>query len=81
MSRAKEWTEDVEDAYRLQEAGYRDEREALSLGHPPIERWPGGAPLGCVRACVRASERACERPSGRGRVVAFEPAASRRCGN
>ncbi|KAL1526808.1 hypothetical protein AB1Y20_015501 [Prymnesium parvum] len=42
MVRAKEWNENVEDAYRLQEAGYRDVHEALSLGHPPIERWPGG---------------------------------------
>lgn len=42
MARAKEWTEEVEDSYRLQEAGYKDEREALALGHPPIERWPDG---------------------------------------
>ena len=39
MMRAKEWSPEVEHAYRLQEAGYRDEAEALGLGHPPIERW------------------------------------------
>ena len=38
--RAREWSIDVENAYRLQEAGYRDEREALELGHPPVEYWP-----------------------------------------
>ena len=46
-TRAREWTAEVEDAYRLQEAGYKDEREALSLGHPPLERWP--APCGFIR--------------------------------
>ena len=57
MTRAKEWSAEVEDAYRLQEAGYKDEREALSLGHPPIERWPGGefcdgrVVLVCRREC------------------------------
>ena len=40
MARAREWTTEVENQYRLQEAGYRDETEALSLGHPPVERWP-----------------------------------------
>ena len=40
MVRAREWSDEVEEAYRFQEAGYRDEREALALGHPPIERWP-----------------------------------------
>jgi hypothetical protein len=40
MSRAREWTIDVENAFRLQEAGFRDEDEARSLGHPPLERWP-----------------------------------------
>jgi hypothetical protein len=43
--RAKEWSVDVENAYRLQEAGYRDEHEALSLGHPPLEYWPTEPPL------------------------------------
>ena len=47
---AAEWTAEVENAYRLQEAGYRDEREALSLGHPPIERWP--EPIGFIRKLV-----------------------------
>ena len=36
MTRAKEWSEEVEDAYRLQEAGYKDEREALA--RPPANR-------------------------------------------
>ena len=49
MTRAKEWSPEVEDAYRLQVAGYKDEGEALSLGHPPIERWPDG---GFVRKLV-----------------------------
>jgi hypothetical protein len=43
--RAKEWSVEVENAYRLQEAGYRDEHEALSLGHPPLEYWPTEPPL------------------------------------
>ena len=50
MTRAREWSHAAEDAYRLQEAGYRDEREALSLGHPPIERWP--EPVGFIRKLV-----------------------------
>ena len=49
MVRAREWSDEVEEAYRFQEAGYRDEREALALGHPPIERWPD---LGLVRKLV-----------------------------
>ena len=52
MVRAKEWNEAVEDQYRLQEVGYKDEREALSLGHPTIERWPGGAPPPSPRLCL-----------------------------
>ena len=40
MARAKEWDETVENAYRLQEAGYRDLAEARSLGHPEPELWP-----------------------------------------
>ena len=50
MSRAREWSAEVEDAYRLQEAGYRDETEAVSLGHPPIERWP--PPVGFIRKLI-----------------------------
>lgn len=49
MMRAKEWNVEVENAYRLQEAGYRDETEATALGHPPVERWPD---LGFVRKLV-----------------------------
>ena len=44
MVRAKEWNGAVENAYRLQEAGYKDEHEARSLGHPPLEYWPPKAP-------------------------------------
>ena len=40
IARAKEWNVEVENAYRLQEAGYQDETDALSQGRPPIERWP-----------------------------------------
>ena len=39
MERARVWSEEVEDAYRLQEAGYRDEVELLACGQPPAERW------------------------------------------
>ena len=45
LVRAKEWSVEVENAYRLQEAGYRDEHEALSLGHPALEYWPTEPPL------------------------------------
>ena len=40
MQRAKTWTADVEDAFRLQEAGYRSLQEMRSLGLPEPERWP-----------------------------------------
>ena len=40
MQRARAWSALVENAYRLQEAGYKDEHEAMQLGHDPIERWP-----------------------------------------
>jgi hypothetical protein len=49
MARAREWGPEVEDAYRFQVAGYKDEAEALALGHAPIERWPDG---GFVRKLV-----------------------------
>ncbi|XP_065826942.1 meiosis-expressed gene 1 protein-like [Oscarella lobularis] len=41
MSRPKRWNEDVEEAYRFQLAGFRDERDYLS--HNPrttVDRWP-----------------------------------------
>ena len=40
MQRAKTWTPDVEDAFRLQEAGYRSLLELRSLGLSEPERWP-----------------------------------------
>ena len=49
MLRAREWTPAVENAFRLQEAGYRDEREALAAGHPPVERWPAEDGEGPIR--------------------------------
>ena len=43
MSRAKAWSPEVENAFRLQEAGYRDEKELVAVGvSEPIERWPSG---------------------------------------
>jgi hypothetical protein len=42
MERAKVWSEEVEEVYRLQEAGYRDEAELLACAQPPPERWPNG---------------------------------------
>ncbi|XP_045568395.1 meiosis expressed gene 1 protein homolog isoform X2 [Salmo salar] len=35
MSRAKRWTDEVENLYRFQQAGYRDELE-----YKQIDRWP-----------------------------------------
>ena len=49
MTRAREWNAEVEDAYRMQEAGYKDESDAIALGHAPIERWPDG---GFIRKLV-----------------------------
>lgn len=46
MERAKVWSDEVEDAYRLQEAGYRDIHELLGLGQPEPERW---APSGFIK--------------------------------
>lgn len=40
MKRAKAWSPEVEDAFRLQEAGYRGVAEMVALGLPPPERWP-----------------------------------------
>ena len=42
MSRAKQWTPAVENAFRLQEAGYRGVEELLALGLPEPERWENG---------------------------------------
>ena len=39
MTRAKQWSAEVEEAFRLQEAGYRGLPELLALGLPEPERW------------------------------------------
>ena len=60
MVRAREWSAEVEDAYRLQEAGYKDEHEAIALGHPPVERW---ADAGFIRKLVTRESLGKETPS------------------
>jgi len=40
MTRPKLWSPEVEDAFRLSEAGYRGIPELLLLGLPEPERWP-----------------------------------------
>lgn len=42
MSRPKVWSEDVENLYRFQLAGYRDELEyrAFHQSDLPVDRWP-----------------------------------------
>jgi hypothetical protein len=40
MTRAKQWSPEVEEAFRLSEAGYRGLAELLAMGLPPPERWP-----------------------------------------
>ncbi|KAM8739678.1 meiosis expressed gene 1 protein homolog [Acanthopagrus latus] len=41
MKRAKEWTAEVENLFRFQQAGYRDELEYLQFKHGVmIEKWP-----------------------------------------
>jgi hypothetical protein len=39
MKRAKAWSVEVEEAFRLQEAGYRSLQELLALGADQPERW------------------------------------------
>ena len=39
MHRARIWSHEVEDQFRLQMAGYRDLQELLLLGEEPPERW------------------------------------------
>ena len=43
MQRARAWSAEVEDAFRLQMAGYRDLQELLLLGEPVPERWDDGS--------------------------------------
>ncbi|XP_067283471.1 meiosis expressed gene 1 protein homolog isoform X1 [Pseudorasbora parva] len=40
MSRAKQWTGEVENLYRFQQAGYRDELEYRQIQQVEIDRWP-----------------------------------------
>uniref|UniRef100_A0A8C6U4N1 Meiosis/spermiogenesis associated 1 n=1 Tax=Neogobius melanostomus TaxID=47308 RepID=A0A8C6U4N1_9GOBI len=41
MSRAKVWTTEVENLFRFQQAGYRDELEYLQIKHGAlIDKWP-----------------------------------------
>ncbi|KAK2832210.1 hypothetical protein Q7C36_015672 [Tachysurus vachellii] len=40
MSRARMWTDDVENLYRFQQAGYRDELEYRQIKQMEIDRWP-----------------------------------------
>lgn len=45
MRRARVWSAEVEDAFRLQMAGYRDLQELLLLGESMPERWDDGGGL------------------------------------
>ncbi|XP_057311872.1 meiosis expressed gene 1 protein homolog isoform X2 [Hydractinia symbiolongicarpus] len=38
--RPKRWDEEVEEAYRFQLAGYRDEKEYLEIKKDGVDRWP-----------------------------------------
>jgi len=40
MKRAKRWSDEVEDAFRFQAAGYRDEIEYKRVHQADAERWP-----------------------------------------
>ncbi|KAM3858892.1 meiosis expressed gene 1 protein homolog [Diretmus argenteus] len=41
MSRAKEWTAEVENLYRFQQAGYRDELEYRQIKYGAlVDKWP-----------------------------------------
>lgn len=40
MKRAKKWSEEVENAFRFQTAGYRDEIEYKKFHNYEAERWP-----------------------------------------
>ena len=40
MTRAKHWSPEVEDAFRLQEAGFKGLPDLKGLGLDPPERWP-----------------------------------------
>ncbi|KAK3726629.1 hypothetical protein QZH41_012281 [Actinostola sp. cb2023] len=40
VSRPKHWSEEVEEAYRFQIAGYRDAVEYVDLNKSEVVRWP-----------------------------------------
>ena len=40
LIRPKSWSTEVENAYRFQLAGYRDEIEYMALNKREIDRWP-----------------------------------------
>ncbi|XP_008313575.1 meiosis expressed gene 1 protein homolog [Cynoglossus semilaevis] len=41
MSRAKRWNADVENLFRFQQAGYRDEFEYIQVKHGAlVDKWP-----------------------------------------
>ncbi|KAI3387541.1 hypothetical protein SNEBB_006228 [Seison nebaliae] len=40
LTRPKKWNEDVENLYRFQLAGYRDERDYVHKSDMEIVRWP-----------------------------------------
>ncbi|XP_078530323.1 meiosis expressed gene 1 protein homolog [Lissotriton helveticus] len=41
MSRAKQWTDEIENLYRFQQAGYRDEFEYKQVKQVElVDRWP-----------------------------------------
>ncbi|XP_077869930.1 meiosis expressed gene 1 protein homolog [Saccoglossus kowalevskii] len=40
MTRPKRWTDEVEEAYRFQIAGYRDEIEYQAFNGKVADRWP-----------------------------------------
>ncbi|XP_034529091.1 meiosis expressed gene 1 protein homolog [Notolabrus celidotus] len=42
MSMAKGWTAEVENLFRFQQAGYRDEMEYIQVKHGAlVDKWPG----------------------------------------
>ena len=53
MQRAKMWTIEVENSYRYQLAGFKDESEYLQM-YPPPEHWPNGGMIKCLN--VKSTE-------------------------
>lgn len=50
MTRAKQWSPQVENLFRLQEAGYRDINEYLAAGHPMPEAWSSNNFIKCLKS-------------------------------